>query len=63
MILGHRTPAFVLDSFMLVLTLRKVLQLSRASPEIPLLRLLLRDAIWAFALVWSTLSNRFRHRS
>jgi hypothetical protein len=47
-----RAPAFFLDSFILLLTVRKVFELSRVSSRIPLLQLLLCDAVWAFALIW-----------
>jgi hypothetical protein len=39
---------------MLSLTIRKVHKLSRGSPSIPLLRLLLRDAVGAFGLIWGS---------
>jgi hypothetical protein len=44
----------ILDTTVLLLTARKVFQLSRAPPKIPLLQLLLRDAVWAFALNWGS---------
>jgi hypothetical protein len=48
-----------MDTIMLFLTLRKVFQISRASSRVPLLQLLLRDALWAFSLIWG-LSQKFQ---
>jgi hypothetical protein len=54
---GDRTPTFALDSVVLFLTVRKVLHLSRKRPKILFLQVLLRDAIWAFALIWGSRLN------
>jgi hypothetical protein len=51
-VLLHRTPQLAIDSLLLLLTIYKVVQMSRAPPRIPLLQLLLRDALWAFSLIW-----------
>jgi hypothetical protein len=46
-------PSLVLDLAMLVLTIRRVLKISREPHAEPLLLIILRDGIWAVFLTWS----------
>jgi hypothetical protein len=50
--LAITTAPFALDFVLLILTVRKVTQLARDPHELPLLRLVLRDGVWAFFLIW-----------
>jgi hypothetical protein len=45
-------PPFILDLAMLVLTTQKVLKISRGPRTEPLLRIVLRDGIWAVFAMW-----------